>query len=121
MNELTITENISPVSVPRKPRKKAPSRGGARKGSGRPKGVSNKIKPEDLISDFARQSGMTFEQFLNRRIIEALQMNNQDLVARYVLGMAKYYLKDIQQIDITTGGERLLVPNFIFTQAELPT
>lgn len=119
-----LTEKESNISndIPkRKYTKKASTRGGAREGSGRPKGSSNKISPEDLINDFHAQAGMSFEQFVNSRILLASVDGNQELVSRYILGMAKYFIKDVQEIkqDITSNGQTMGV-GFTFPTQELP-
>jgi hypothetical protein len=44
----------------RKPRKKAPSRGGARVGGGRPKGSTNKISGKQLLEEAERVIGKPF-------------------------------------------------------------
>jgi hypothetical protein len=44
------------------------NRGGARENSGRPKGSTNKISPQTLLHDFRREQGMTFSQFINKKI-----------------------------------------------------
>jgi len=41
---------------------KAPSRGGARAGAGRPKGSSNKITLEDLMSQVEHHAGRTYAE-----------------------------------------------------------
>lgn len=103
---ITEKESVDSKSK-RKYTKKASNRGGAREGAGRPKGTSNKICPDDLISDFHSQAGMSFEQFVNSRILLASVDNNHELVSRYILGLAKYFIRDIQQVDLTSNGEAL--------------
>jgi hypothetical protein len=115
--------NISNEVVEEKPKrkysKKASTRGGAREGSGRPKGSTNKISPEELISDFHAQAGMSFEQFVNSRILLASVDGNQELVSRYILGLAKYFIKDVQELDVTSNGQTLGA-SFSFPTLELP-
>lgn len=118
-NELTEKEsNISNEKPKREYKIKATTRGGARKNAGRPKGTTNKINPDDLISDFQAQAGMSFEQFVNSRILLASVDNNQELVSRYVLGMAKYYIRDVKEVDVTSKGEALGA-SFTFPTQEL--
>jgi len=109
MNDLTEKQSDKP---------KISSRGGKRDGSGRPKGSINKISPEKLIRNFKQQSGLTFERFVNEQILSAHAEGNRDLVSKYILGLAKYYMTDIQQVDHTSNGESLGV-QLIFRPQEL--
>ena len=121
-DKLTDKEStISNEKPKRKYTKKASTRGGAREGSGRPKGSTNKISPEELIADFHAQAGMSFEQFVNSRILLASVDGNQELVSRYILGMAKYFIKDVQEIkqDMTSNGQTMTM-GFSFPTTELP-
>jgi hypothetical protein len=95
----TVTEKQSRFSV------KSPSRGGKRNGAGRPKGSTNKITPEDMLLDFKKTTGMNFHTFVNQQILKAYQENNSELVSRYLLGFSKYLIKDVQEVDMTSGGE----------------
>jgi len=45
-------------------RKKAPSRGGARPGSGRPRGSGTKVKLEDLMLNIELETGRTYGELL---------------------------------------------------------
>jgi hypothetical protein len=86
--------------------KKAPSRGGARVGGGRPKGSTNKVDIKDLAEDFKSQSGMTFQQFVNSQMMKAAQDGEHDRLQRYILGLSKYFIQEqTQKIDVTTAGE----------------
>ena len=94
-------------------------RGGYRPNSGRPKGSTNKISPQILLHDFRREQGMTFSQFINKKIKDAEINNDHELVSKYILGLAKYIIQDIQQVDHTTQGQSLR-PIYNFPKNELP-
>lgn len=94
------------------------NRGGPRINSGRPKGSTNKISPGTLLHDFRREQGMTFSQFINKKIRDAEINNDHELVSKYILGLAKYIIQDVQHIDHTTKGESLR-PIYNFPQKEL--
>lgn len=96
-------------------------RGGFRPNSGRPKGSTNKITPKQLQNDFYKQNGMSFSQFINKKINEADVRGDHDTVKQYVLGLAKYLIQDVQDIkvDHTTLGQSIHA-NFNFPQKELP-
>ena len=119
MTDQTETESIQAVKTKRKYTKKSPTRGGARPNSGRKKGSTSKMKPEELIADFSSQAGMTFGQFVITKMLEADKSGSADLVAKYTLGFAKYFLKDIQEVDITSNGETITPVVFDFSKVEL--
>ena len=83
-------------------------RGGAKPGAGRPKGSTNKVDIKDLAEDFKKQAGMSFGEFVNRKMIEADQSGEHDRLQRYVLGLAKYFIQEpTQKVDVTTNGEAI--------------
>jgi hypothetical protein len=99
---------------------KATGRGGARAGGGRPRGSTNKIDIKTLLTDFTDRSGMSFEAFVNNEIITAKINGDKELVAKYILGLSKYYLPEpTSRVDVTTNGETLRA-NFTFLPVELP-
>jgi hypothetical protein len=118
-DETIITGKESNLSV-KKPRKKAPSRGGARIGSGRPKGSTNKITPTEMLDDFANKAGMDFHEFINEQIVSAYQAGDKELVSKYLLGFAKYLVQDVQEVkqDVTSNGQTMNV-GFNFPTIEL--
>ena len=108
---------------PEKPKrvytKKAPTRGGARVGGGRPKGSTNKVDIKDLAEDFKNQSGMSFEQFVNLQMMKASNDGEHDRLQRYILGLSKYFIQEpTHKIDMTSGGETLQAV-FSFVPTEL--
>jgi hypothetical protein len=92
-----IDPNIAPIA---KKRIKPPT-------SGRQKGQTNKVHPAHLLADFQLQSGMTFEQFVNKQIVTAYAEKNNELVARYILGLSKYFISDIVKVDVTSNGHTM--------------
>jgi len=79
--------------------------GGPRPNSGRPKGSTNKINPSTLIHDFHRTMGMSFSQFVNKKIKDAENSGDDQLVAKYILGLGNYFVNNVTQVDHTTKGE----------------
>lgn len=116
--DVTEKESIKPKRVYTK---KAPTRGGKREGSGRPKGSTNKITPTEMLDDFHKKSGMSFHEFINEQIVDAYQAGDRELVSKYLLGFAKYLVQDVQEIkqDITSNGQTMGV-GFNFPTNELP-
>ena len=103
MNEPT-TETQSEKSKRGPYKTKAPTRGGARAGSGRPKGSTNKITPEEMLTDFKKTVGVSFHSFISQQIKKAADEDNSELVSKYLLGFSKYLIQDKQEIDITSNG-----------------
>jgi len=116
----TIVTEKESVKPKRTYTKKAPTRGGARKGSGRPKGSTNKISPQDMLEDFEKKAGMSFHEFINEQIVSAYKSGDKELVSKYLLGFAKYLVQDVQEVkqDITSNGETIGA-SFNFTSKQL--
>jgi hypothetical protein len=110
-------ESVKPSRGPYKT--KAPSRGGARANSGRPKGSTNKITAEELIAEFKQCGGGELRTFIVNKILEADRSNNAELVHRYLMGITRYVIQDKQEVDITTAGQPLQAA-FSFMPTELP-
>ena len=95
-------------------------RGGVRQNSGRPKGSTNKLSPGRLIHDFRKQMGMSFTEFVNKKINDAEKAGDDQLVAKYLLGMTPYFVNNVQQVeqqvDHTTKGQPM---NLVFPKKEL--
>ena len=118
MNDPT-TETQSEKSKRGPYKTKAPTRGGARAGSGRPKGSTNKITPEEMLTDFKKTVGVSFHSFISQQIKKAACENNGELVSKYLLGFGKYLIQDKQEIDITSNGETVTPVVFDFSKVEL--
>ena len=97
---------------------KAPTRGGARAGSGRPKGSTNKITPEEMLTDFKKTVGVSFHSFISQQIKKAADEDNSELVSKYLLGFSKYLIKDVQEVDLTSNGETVTQTIYGFTHKE---
>jgi hypothetical protein len=113
--------------------KKPSTKGGARPGAGRPKGSTNKVTAQDFLEKYKKRFGVEYvDDILNnfaaanallstagavgdpQAIIEALTMKH-----KYDTMVAKYIWKDVQELDVTTGGEKLQA-SFNFVSAQLP-
>ena len=64
----------------KKSKPKVSSRGGARKGAGRPKGTRNKITVQDLLEAIDTQTGQPYEVLLIQDFIAARQGNDNGVV-----------------------------------------
>lgn len=62
---------------------KSPGRGGAREGSGRPRGSTNKIRLEDLLNSIESETGQSFEIQLAQNYSSAIQREDWGKVMEY--------------------------------------
>jgi hypothetical protein len=99
--------------------KKAPTRGGARAGSGRPKGSTNKITLETLVQSLDYEIGMTFEQRIAKNYHDAILRQDWQSVKDYDKAFLSKIVADKLETDITSKGESLGV-QLVFTPKELP-
>ena len=109
-------------SIPKKPRYsfKSPTRGGARKGSGRKKGTPNKITGEQLLADFRKVSGgQTLSQFIVKKMMELHNDQDNKNLIQLLSIYSKYMITSVEQIDITTKGDKLNL-NLIINSKEAP-
>ena len=113
----TVTEK-----EPKKPKrvysKKAPGRGGARAGSGRPKGSTNKITLDMLMSSLDQETGMSFEQRIAKNYANAIARGDWQSVKDYDKAFLSKIVADKQEVDVTSNGQTLGA-NFVFPQQEL--
>ena len=103
----------------KKPRyaKKAPTRGGARPGGGRPKGSTTKIKIEDLMAQIELQSGQTYDQVLANNYVSAIQRNDWNGVRDYDKAFMNKMIADKQEIDVNNSAEALTQKQAAFAEA----
>jgi len=114
--QIVTLDNNETEKLSKKP--KISSRGGYRANSGRPKGSTNKISPSDLLKDFRKQSGMKFHEFINQQILLAYNNGDHELVSKYLLGLGKYIIQDVKELDITSNGHTVGT-SFTFPTIEL--
>ena len=114
----TATEKESKKSK-RVYNKKSPSRGGARPGSGRPKGSTNKITLDSLVHSIDNTIGMSFEQRLALNYKDAIDRQDWLTVKDYDKAFLSKIVADKQEVDVTSNGETMGV-QLIFTPVELP-
>ena len=118
----------NPVNEPRY-KKKAPTRGGKRPGSGRKKGSTNKITAQEFFYDYRKRTGDDYVSKMIDRVERAYSLVEQatsmhekmDAMAiahKYDQLLSKYLFADVQQVDVTSGGEKMGV-QLVFTPKEL--
>lgn len=89
---------------------KCPSRGGAREGSGRPKGSSNKVTAQAIQDQIQAQFGKSFEQVLVEQLHNAIIAEDTKLTKDYLQFIANKVVSDKIETDITSNGETISVP-----------
>lgn len=100
-----------------KPRKKAPSRGGARAGAGRPRGSTNKIKIEELMSTIEVIAGRPYGDLLAQNYVSAIQRNDWNGVRDYDKAFMNKMIADKQEIDVNNSAEALTQKQAAFAEA----
>jgi len=110
------TETKSKKSMPVN-RKKAPSRGGARAGSGRPKGSTTKIRIEDLMAQIELQSGESYDQLLAKNYVSAIGRSDWNGVRDYDKAFMNKMIADKSEITTVQDADALALKTAAFAQA----
>jgi hypothetical protein len=110
------TETKSKKSMPAN-RKKAPSRGGARVGSGRPKGSTTKIRIEDLMAQIELQSGESYDQLLARNYVSAISRSDWGGVRDYDKAFMNKMIADKTEVTQIESTEQLDLKQSAFAEA----
>jgi hypothetical protein len=110
------TETKSKKSMPAT-RKKAPSRGGARVGSGRPRGSTTKIRIEDLMAQIELQSGESYDQLLAKNYVGAIARSDWGGVRDYDKAFMNKMIADKSEVTTVDGADALVLKTAAFAQA----
>lgn len=81
-------------------RKKAPSRGGARTGAGRPKGSTTKIKIEDLMQNIENIAGRPYGELLAENYVSAIQRSDWNGVRDYDKAFMNKMIAEKVEVDV---------------------
>ncbi len=92
-------------------------RGGYRPGSGRKKGMLQKLSGSEILKQIQRTTGKRFEELLAEHYKLAYTMQDWNAVRDYEKTILSKVVSD--KVDITTNGESINA-FFNFTQRELP-
>ena len=98
-------------------RRKAPSRGGARPGSGRPKGSTTKIRIEDLMAQIELQSGESYDQLLARNYVSAISRSDWGGVRDYDKAFMNKMIADKTEVTQIESSEQLDLKQSAFAEA----
>jgi hypothetical protein len=110
--ETVIKPKRKPYSV------KSPSRGGARKGSGRKKGQTNKVQYTDLLDEVHKATGKNFAELIADEINKSIVAGDTRLTKDYLDMIGKKAIADKSETDITSGGDKIQTA-FNFSPATL--
>jgi len=100
-----------------KARKKAPSRGGARKGAGRPRGSTNKIKIEELMATIEVIAGRPYGDLLAQNYVDAINRHDWNGVRDYDKAFMNKMIADKQEIEVTGSEDAIAAKQAAFAQA----
>ena len=80
------------------PRKKAPSRGGARPGAGRPRGSTTKVTLDDLLKNIELVTGKTYGEILAHNYAGAMSRSDWNGVRDYDKAFMNKLLADKTEV-----------------------
>jgi len=93
--------------------------GGARPGAGRKKGTPNKYSAISLLEEITK-ADKPFEVGLAEDYANARKGDDKHLIHKYQSMLLNKIVPDKASVDLTSNGETMYSPNFVFTQTELP-
>ena len=96
---------------------KASTRGGARKGGGRPKGSTTKIKIEDLMAQIELQSGESYDQLLARNYVSAISRSDWGGVRDYDKAFMNKMIADKSEITTVESSDAVAQKQAAFADA----
>ena len=100
-----------------KPRKKSPTRGGARPRAGRPVGSTNKITVERLLATIEQHIGMPFEQSIATSYRGAIDRGDWSLVHQYEKLILAKTIADRHTVEIFNNEDELERKQAAFREA----
>jgi len=100
-------------------KKKAPTRGGARKNAGRKPGTTQKISGATILAAVQKECGRPFETLLAEGYHDSIVNNDKQTRLQYEKMFLSKVVADKVEVDHTTLGESLHA-NFSFPTKELP-
>jgi len=99
-------------------KKKAPSRGGARKGAGRPKGSTQQITIEGLLESVKLKSnGNDYQSILVEDFLDARNRNDTHLVMKYHNLILNKVMNSLAKVEVTDSKDQIEMKQQAFAQA----
>jgi hypothetical protein len=94
------------------------TKGGARKGAGRPKGGTNQVSVNGLLAALENKTkGVSYETILMEDFISARNNNDQQLVLKYHNLILNKLMTHVSKIEITDSQETIDAKQQAFTEA----
>jgi len=103
--------------IQKKSKVKVSSRGGARKGAGRPPGTRNKVTVQDLLAAIETQTGTGYEELLVSDFLAARQGNDNHLIHKYHNLISGKILSTLATVEVTDSQDALALKQAAFAQA----
>ena len=101
----------------KKPRKKAPSRGGARPGAGRPVGSTNKIRIEELMTTIHATAGRPYGELLAQNYVEAIRREDWNGVRDYDKAFMNKMIADKTEVEVKDSADTVEQKRVAFAEA----
>lgn len=98
-------------------RKKAPSRGGARAGAGRPRGSTTKIKIEDLMDNIQNIAGRPYGELLAENYVSAINRSDWQGVRDYDKAFMNKMIADKTEVTTVDSADTLAQKSAAFAEA----
>jgi hypothetical protein len=106
------------VKVSKKTGKPATTHGGARKGSGRPKGVGESVTIRGLLETLEQKSnGQNYEEILVEDFLKARQSGDSQLTVKYHNLILNKVMVHMAKIEVTDSKEQLEAKQLAFAEA----
>ena len=98
--------------------KKAPSRGGARPGSGRPKGSTEQVTIGGLLEAIKdKANGQNYEQILVEDFLKARQAGDNNLTVKYHNLILNKVMNSLAKIEVTDSQDAVEQKQLAFAEA----
>lgn len=98
--------------------KKSPTRGGARKGSGRPKGSTEQVTIDGLLTALKEKSGgKPYEALLVEDFLTARNNNDSQLTVKYHNLILNKVMVHMAKIEVTDSQESIEAKQLAFSEA----
>ena len=117
MFPLNIRMTTEKQSDQPKVRRKAPSRGGARKGAGRPVGSTNKIKIEELMQTIHTTAGRPYGELLAENYVSAINRADWQGVRDYDKAFMNKMIADKTEVTTVDSADTLAQKSAAFAEA----
>ena len=112
-----LTEKKTEKPAKRVYTKKAPSRGGARPGGGRPKGSTTKVRLEDLMANIELVTGKSYGELLALNYAQAIGRSDWNGVRDYDKAFMNKLLADKTEVVTTESEDAIQAKQRAFAEA----